>query len=698
LKKYTRLALFLVVLTISVGLLATAINILGDIEKLDINQDRSGKSSYMSSPASLSREDEEIQVGGASPGKLGPIFMIQLPTRTKYLRRIVALNYTRGKWIPPKESVSEIYEGEYIPIREGYPYVPATEYIITPLTIMRGNIPVSPNIQQLIFNNSLLYDPELQTFQSPLEYRAPYWVKWRMFQYSDQVLRTAEPVGSNELLQVPSKLQNRFENLGLSIVGDVDSDYEKYRKLETYLRDNYALNEEYISATGFDPVEWFLFNNKEGISSHFNSAFVLLARSIGLPARVVQGFRIDPESELQYIMPQQAYLYAEVEFENLGWITFDASPRKFMEGDIEVNKTLTYTNITGNDPIAIKGKTFRVWGTVQTINGSAVEGPQVEILLKVNKTDVNETGVLCGVDFIEKGEFDVECVAAPELIVGDYNLVAHTLGNREYKESWSDPPIKIIAQTQVRVSGPNRVYTGKNITYEGFVVDGSNDEPLHDMKITVLYNENEIKLMTDSDGAISYTVNFPEKGDNNITLFVSHQEYYVGSNTTFGVSVVLPPPSARGLIALITSFPYNIIITVGLAVGVGFVAASRRKPIDIFPMLQEELPKKIERIGYEDNVPLRYQTYEEGIVKLFNRFYVSMQRIYRQIEDSMTPREFESLLNSKLPRNATEALNDLVTSYEIAMYSNMSLSEVEFNLTEATILLILELMKNGNNE
>jgi transglutaminase-like putative cysteine protease len=692
-----RLALLLAVLTFSIGLLATAINTLGEIDKLDLDQERPGVSSYMSNPAGLTREDEEIQVGGVSPGKLGPIFMIQLPTRTRYLRRIVALNYSGGSWIPPLGLATDTYDGEYIPPNENYPFASAhIEFRVTPLTTMRGKVPISQNFEQVKFNNSLHWDHELQTLESIEEYQDPYWVKWRLYQYSDAALKSAEAVVSDKMLQIPPKIKPRFENLALNIIDGIESDYEKYLALEKYLNENFELTEEYASAPStFDPVEWFLFNSKEGISSHFNSAFVLLSRSIGLPARVVQGFRIDHSAEIQYVMPQQAYLYAEVEFRNLGWVIFDATPKKTMEGDIEVNKTITLTNITGNDPIAIKGKKFRVWGTVQTLNGSAVEGPQVEILLKVNKTDVNETGILCGVDFVVNGEFDIECEASPELLIGDYNLVAHTLDNAQYKESWSDPPIKIMAPTEVNVIGPSRIYSGKNITYRGLVVDSSNGEPLPNMELTVIYGDKEIQVETNSNGEANYVVSFPDKGKENITLFVGGQEYFVGSNTTFGVSVILPPPSAKGIIAIITSFPYNIIIAVGFAVGVGLVAATRQKPQDIFPMQEEEAPRKIERIGYEDNVPLRYQTYEEGIVKLFNRFYVSMQRIYPQIDDTMTPREFERALLLKIPLNASEALNDLVTCYEVAMYSNLSLTEVEFKQTESTIQLILELMKDG---
>jgi transglutaminase-like putative cysteine protease len=701
LNKQTKLALFIGVLVVSIGLLASAINILGDIERLNLDQERSGKSTYMSNPAGLMREDEEIEVGGATPGKLGPLFMIELPTRTRYLRRIVAINYTNGAWIPSFDSDSNNYRSGYIvPVKEGYPFTTLrAEYRIRPLTTMRGYVPTSQDVEVLKFNTSLLYYPDLQTFESLEDFQEPYWVRWRVYKFSDSTLKNTKPKISEGTLDLPSSLQNRFENLATNIVEGTNTDYEKYRAIEAYLKENYVLNEEYLSAPSmFDPVEWFLFNNKEGVSSHFNSAFVLLARSIGLPARVVQGFRVDPEAELQYIMPQQAHMYAEVEFENLGLVIFDAAPKKYMEGEVRVNKTVTVTNITGNDPIAIKGKTFRVWGIVQTYNGSAVDGPQVEILAKVNKTDVNETGILCGVDFVANGEFDIECEAPVDILVGDYNLVAHTIKNAKYKESWSDPPIKIIAPTEVSVLGPRRIYSGTNITFSGLVIDSSNGEPLPDQEVTVFYNQTEMKIITNNKGEIDYHVYFPKKGKNNITLIVKDQDYYVGSNTTFGVSVILPPPSAKGIIAIITSFPFNIIIVIGLAVGVGIVAASRRKPVDIFPMTLDEIPRKIERIGYEDNVPLRYETYEEGIVKLFNRFYVSMQRIYPYIRDTMTPREFEARIINLLPKTASEALNDLVTSYEIAMFSNLSLTEAEFIQAEATIILILELMKNGDNE
>ena len=83
-----------------------------------------------------------------------------------------------------------------------------------------------------------------------------------------------------------------------------------------------------------------------------------------------------------------------------------------------------------------------------------------------------------------------------------------------------------------------------------------------------------------------------------------------------------------------------------------------------------------------------------SVVKLFNRFYVSMQRRFKDIDDTWTPREFEYAIIDRLPLDAHAALEDLITSYEIAMYSNIPVSVEDFNRTTATIELIIELMKN----
>jgi len=337
---------------------------------------------------------------------------------------------------------------------------------------------------------------------------------------------------------------------------------------------------------------------------------------------------------------------------------------------------------------------------VTTVNGTAVSGPQVEIIMKVNKEDTNETGQIVGVGSVENGLFNVTCDAAPEINVGDYNLIAHTMRNREYEESYSDPPITVMSETAVKITGPKQVYSGRNITYKGTLTELKSGKPITNVNLTVTYLDKVVHLRSDDLGRIQYDVIFPENGEKNITLTMSGSRFYMGSSTSFGVSVLVPPPNPTDLLSILLGFPQNIIIALSGAMGVGLYAARRNRRMKEEEFLEPRvsLPTPRERIGYEDGVPLEYGSYEEAVAKLFNRFYVSMQRIYSDIDDTMTPREFEQTLMDRLPGNAHLALEDLVTSYEIAMYSNITVTAEDFKRTNATIELIIELMKSGRGE
>jgi transglutaminase-like putative cysteine protease len=678
-------------------MLSTAINILGDITELDLDEDKPGPVTSMMGPGALSRSDEEVEVGGSEPHQLGPILMIRLAPMTKYLRRYPCNNYSDGTWIPPRNPEGILYNGQYLSNNiTFYSSQSAVEFYVEPLIDLSSWVLVAQNTYHVEFNSSLNYFPRLQSFRSGEMYDDPYWVSWKQYFFSESVLRSKRAIKTDETLQIPGGLKTDFRRRAETITVGKNSDYEKYQAIADYLIEKYEWNKEYEPAPpGIDPVKWFLFNAREGIGSHFNSAFILLARSIGLPVRAVIGYTVDPLAEIQYVLPQQAYLWAEVEFEDIGWITFDASPKHYMEGNVNITREDTFTNITGNDPVALKGKQFNVWGTVEMANGTGVSDLQVEIILKEDKYDENETGLIVGVDVVQNGEFNITCDAAVELEVGDYNLIAHALENRYFRESFSDPPIRIMTETEVSIQGPKRIYEGRNITYRGFVRDSATGEALPNASLLVNFADKMYNLLSDENGKVSYTVMFPDDGTENMTLEMKGTDYYVGSKTEMAINVVVPPPSPNSILALLLGFPQNIIIAVSAAIGVGIFASKRSKKLEQEEVMEPrvKLPDPNPRIGYEDGIPLDYETYEEGVVKLFHRFYVSMQRKFPDIDDSMTPREFETLLMEKVPKNAYLALEDLVTSYEIAMFSNLQLSQEDFKRTNATIDLIIELIK-----
>ena len=77
---------------------------------------------------------------------------------------------------------------------------------------------------------------------------------------------------------------------------------------------------------GRHTVDEFLFETKSGFCEHFSSAFVVLMRALGVPARVVTGYQGAEQNELDdywIVRQSNAHAWAEVWSDTRGWIRVD---------------------------------------------------------------------------------------------------------------------------------------------------------------------------------------------------------------------------------------------------------------------------------------------------------------------------------------------------------------------------------------
>ncbi len=77
---------------------------------------------------------------------------------------------------------------------------------------------------------------------------------------------------------------------------------------------------------GRDSVDEFLFSSRAGFCEHYASAFVVLMRELGIPARVVTGYQggeINPSDGYMEVRQSDAHAWAEVWIEQRGWIRVD---------------------------------------------------------------------------------------------------------------------------------------------------------------------------------------------------------------------------------------------------------------------------------------------------------------------------------------------------------------------------------------
>ena len=92
-------------------------------------------------------------------------------------------------------------------------------------------------------------------------------------------------------------------------------------------RYRYSLSMAIQDAT-IDPVEDFLFNRHAGHCEYFASALVLMLRSVGIPARLVTGFKGGELSSDGTLHIQQRFAHAWVEalIDRKTWVTLDGTP------------------------------------------------------------------------------------------------------------------------------------------------------------------------------------------------------------------------------------------------------------------------------------------------------------------------------------------------------------------------------------
>jgi protein-glutamine gamma-glutamyltransferase len=130
-------------------------------------------------------------------------------------------------------------------------------------------------------------------------------------------------------LQTPSSLDPRISRLAEQITASAGNNYDKAVALERYLRTNFKYTLQLPRTLNRDPLAAFLFERKQGHCEYFASAMAVMLRSVGIPSRVVNGFRTGEFNDLtsQYLVrASNAHSWVEAFFPGYGWISFDPTP------------------------------------------------------------------------------------------------------------------------------------------------------------------------------------------------------------------------------------------------------------------------------------------------------------------------------------------------------------------------------------
>jgi transglutaminase-like putative cysteine protease len=133
-------------------------------------------------------------------------------------------------------------------------------------------------------------------------------------------------------LQLPD-LDPRIPELAREVTNSAGNNYDRAAALSQYLRGHYGYTLHLPTTAQKDPLANFLFERKEGHCEYFASSMTVMLRTLGIPSRVVNGFRGGEFNDLsgQYIVrASDAHSWVEVYFPGQGWVGFDPTPASSM--------------------------------------------------------------------------------------------------------------------------------------------------------------------------------------------------------------------------------------------------------------------------------------------------------------------------------------------------------------------------------
>jgi len=172
-------------------------------------------------------------------------------------------------------------------------------------------------------------------------------------------LRVSVPPGetTGRYLQIPSTVTTRTLELARQIALGLDNPYDIAAAVTAYLRTHIRYSETVPPPPpDQEPLDWFLFDLRQGFCNYYASAEVILLRSLGIPARLAVGFaqgeRQDrDESDIYLVRRHDAHAWPEVYFPGLGWVEFEPT----------VSQSPIHRPLGGGQPGATAGPIAPPW-------------------------------------------------------------------------------------------------------------------------------------------------------------------------------------------------------------------------------------------------------------------------------------------------------------------------------------------------
>lgn len=130
-----------------------------------------------------------------------------------------------------------------------------------------------------------------------------------------------------DYLQVPEGITPETKELARRLTEPFSNPFDQTIAVRNYLRESITYNDQAPSPPDdVEPVHYVLFQSQEGYCNYYASAMVMMMRSVGVPARFVQGYAAGEFNETDNfyrVRASDSHTWVEVYFPEYGWIQFE---------------------------------------------------------------------------------------------------------------------------------------------------------------------------------------------------------------------------------------------------------------------------------------------------------------------------------------------------------------------------------------
>jgi transglutaminase-like putative cysteine protease len=158
-------------------------------------------------------------------------------------------------------------------------------------------------------------------------------------------------------LALPDSLPRRVIDLAETWTAEADTAYDKAVALERNLRSySYTLDVP-APPDDQDVVAYFLFDLGEGYCDYYATSMAVMARAVGLPARLAIGYArgsYDAANQRYIVTEANAHSWVEVYFPEIGWVPFEPTaglpaitrPEELAEGEEQFTDSIELLHVS----------------------------------------------------------------------------------------------------------------------------------------------------------------------------------------------------------------------------------------------------------------------------------------------------------------------------------------------------------------